>query len=43
MDLDSILFWITMALWLLTPIFIFWEEIQDRRALRTEMEEETEI
>ena len=34
MDWDSILFWVMNALWVIMPIFIVWEELRERRALR---------
>ena len=40
MDWDSILFWVMIALWVITTAFIFYEEIVERRALRAEREEE---
>jgi len=38
MDWDMILFWTMIALWLIMPAFIVYEEVKERRALR-----ETEI
>ena len=40
MDIDQILFWVMMLLWVITPTFIFYEEIMERRALKREREEE---
>ncbi len=40
MDLDQILFWVMILLWVITPAFIFYEEITERRALKREREEE---
>ena len=40
MDLDQILFWVMILLWVITPTFIFYEEIMERRALKSEREEE---
>ena len=34
MDMDMILFWIMIALWVIMPAFIVYEEIQERKALR---------
>jgi hypothetical protein len=34
MDSDSILFWVMIALWVIMPAFIVYEEIQERKALR---------
>jgi hypothetical protein len=42
MDWDSILFWVMIALWVITPAFIFYEEWSERKTLRLEREEETE-
>jgi cytochrome c-type biogenesis protein CcmH/NrfF len=41
MDYDTILFWVMIALWLIMPAFIVWEELNERKALR-EAEESTE-
>ena len=43
MNWDPILFWVMIALWVITPAFIFYEEISERRALRAEREEEGQI
>ena len=43
MDWDPILFWVMIALWVITPAFIFYEEISERRTLRAEREEEAEL
>ena len=40
MDWDSILFWVMIILWVITSVFIFYEEIMERRALRREREED---
>ena len=40
MDWDPILFWVMIILWVITPAFIFYEEIMERRALRREREED---
>ena len=40
MDMDQILFWVMMLLWVITPTFIFYEEIMERRALKRDREEE---
>jgi hypothetical protein len=34
METDTILFWVMIALWVIMPAFIVYEEIQERRALR---------
>ncbi len=34
MDTDTILFWVMIALWIIMPVFIVYEEIAERRALR---------
>ena len=34
MDMDMILFWVMIALWVIMPAFIVYEEIQERKALR---------
>jgi hypothetical protein len=31
---DNILFWLMIALWVIMPIFIVYEEINERKALR---------
>jgi hypothetical protein len=31
---DSILFWLMIALWVIMPVFIVYEELQERKALR---------
>ena len=31
---DSILFWLMIALWIIMPVFIIYEELQERKALR---------
>jgi len=33
MDYDSILFWVMIALWIIMPAFIVFEEIRERRAI----------
>lgn len=33
MDMDIILFWVMVALWVIMPAFIVYEEIKERRAL----------
>lgn len=43
MDWDPILFWLMIALWVITPAFIFYEEIAERRTLRAEREEEATL
>jgi hypothetical protein len=39
MDWDPILFWFMIALWIITPAFIFYEEWAERKTLRLEREE----
>jgi hypothetical protein len=34
MDTDMILFWVMIALWIIMPAFIVYEEIAERKALR---------
>ena len=34
MDMDMILFWVMIAIWVIMPAFIVYEEIQERKALR---------
>ena len=34
MDTDTILFWVMIALWVIMPAFIVYEEIGERKALR---------
>jgi hypothetical protein len=38
---DSILFWVMILLWIITPAFIFYEEFSERRTLRAEREDES--
>ncbi len=33
-QLDTILFWVMIAIWVIMPTFIVYEEIMERRALR---------
>jgi len=33
MDMDIVLFWVMVALWVIMPAFIVYEEIKERRAL----------
>ena len=40
MNWDSILYWVMIALWVIMPAFITWEEIKERRALKEALEEE---
>jgi len=39
---DNILFWVMIALWIIMPLFIVYEEITERRGLR-EAEKSGEI
>ena len=41
MDYDTVLFWVMIALWVIMPAFIVWEELNERKALK-EAEEATE-
>jgi hypothetical protein len=34
MDTDIMLFWLMIALWVIMPVFIVYEELQERKALR---------
>ncbi len=34
MNSDTILFWVMIALWVIMPAFIVYEEVQERKALR---------
>ena len=34
METDTILFWLMIALWVIMPAFIVYEEIAERKALR---------
>lgn len=34
MDTDTILFWFMIAIWVIMPAFIVYEELQERKALR---------
>ena len=34
METDTILFWVMIALWIIMPVFIVYEEIQERKALK---------
>ena len=38
---DNILFWLMIALWVIMPVFIVYEEMNERKALR-EAEKDTE-
>ena len=31
---DNILFWVMIALWIIMPVFIVYEELNERKALR---------
>jgi len=41
MDMDTILFWVMIAIWVIMPAFIVYEEIRERKAL-AESEASTE-
>ncbi|MFH1179022.1 MAG: hypothetical protein V1710_01545 [Candidatus Bathyarchaeota archaeon] len=34
MDMDTILFWVMIALWVIMPAFIVYEELQERKGLK---------
>ena len=34
MDTDTMLFWLMIALWIIMPAFIVYEELNERKALR---------
>jgi len=40
MNWDTILFWFMIALWITMPMFIAYEEIKERQALKKAMEDE---
>ncbi len=40
MDWDSILFWVMIALWVIMPAFIVYEEVKERRALARDRQAE---
>ena len=40
MNWDSILFWVMIALWVIMPVFITYDEIKERRALAETLKEE---
>jgi len=33
MDIDTMFFWIVIAIWVIMPVFIVYEEIKERRAI----------
>ena len=33
-QMDTALFWVMIALWIIMPVFIVYEELNERRALR---------
>lgn len=33
MDIDTIFFWVMIAIWVIMPVFIVYEEIKERRAI----------
>jgi hypothetical protein len=35
---DNILFWVMIAIWIIMPVFIVYEELQERKALREAQE-----
>lgn len=34
MNWDPVLFWVMIALWVIMPVFIVYEEVRERRALK---------
>jgi hypothetical protein len=40
MDIDTIFFWLMIAIWVIMPAFIVYEEIKERRALAEELKAE---
>lgn len=40
MDYDTIFFWVMIAIWVIMPTFIVYEEIMERRALREDLQTE---
>jgi len=40
MEIDTILFWVMIIIWVIMPTFIAYEEIKERRALKDAMQEE---
>lgn len=40
MNWDNILFWVMIALWVIMPAFIVYEEITERRALARDRQTE---
>ena len=40
MDVDSILFWVMIALWIIMPVFIVFEEIRERRSIARDRQAE---
>ena len=40
MDVDSILFWVMIALWIIMPAFIVFEEIRERRSIARDRQAE---
>ena len=43
MDTDTMLFWLMIALWVIMPVFIVYEELQERKALRLAEEASQEM
>jgi len=40
MDIDTIFFWLMIAIWVIMPAFIVYEEIKERRALAESLKSE---
>ncbi len=40
MDIDTIFFWLMIAIWVIMPAFIVYEEIKERRALAESLKAE---
>jgi len=40
MNYDTILFWIMIALWVIMPTFIVYEEIKERRSLAADRKDQ---
>jgi hypothetical protein len=40
MDIDNIFFWIMIAIWIIMPVFIVYEEIKERRAINRDRQAE---
>lgn len=40
MNWDDIFFWLMIAIWIIMPAFIVYEEVKERRALSESLKEE---